>query len=99
MNSSASELTRPLAADVDVSDDELIVHLTDGRSISAPITWYPRLANGSAQERANWTLTGSGHGVHWPDLEEDISVEALLDGRRSNESSSSLRKWLAARGT
>ena len=99
MNSSASELTRPLAADVDVSDDELIVHLTDGRSISAPITWYPRLANGTAQERANWMLTGSGHGVHWPDLDEDISVEALLEGRRSNESSSSLKKWLTGRGT
>lgn len=99
MNSSASEFTRPLAADVDVSDDELIVHLTDGRSISVPITWYPRLANGTPQERANWTLTGSGHGVHWPDLDEDISVEALLEGRRSNESSSSLKKWLTARGT
>jgi len=98
MSSSANELTRPLAGNVDVSDDELIVHLTDGRSISAPITWYPRLASGTVQERANWTLTGSGQGVHWPDLDEDISVEALLDGRRSNESSSSLKKWLAARG-
>ena len=99
MSSSASELTRPLAADVEVSDDELIIRLTDGRSISAPITWYPRLANGTAQERANWRLTGSGHGVYWPDLDEDISVEALLIGKRSNESSSSLKKWLARRGT
>jgi hypothetical protein len=99
MSSSANELTRPLAADVDVSDDELVVHLTDGRSISAPITWYPRLANGTAQERSNWRLIGSGHGVHWPDLDEDISVEALLEGRRSNESSSSLKRWLAGRGT
>lgn len=99
MSSSANELTRPLAADVHVSDDELIVHLMDGRSISAPITWYPRLASGTAQERANWSLIGSGHGVNWPDLDEDISVEALLEGRRSTESSSSLKKWLAARGT
>ena len=99
MSSSANELTRPLAADVEVSEDQLIVHLTDGRSISAPITWYPRLANGTAHEHANWRMIGSGHGVHWPDLGEDINVEALLEGRRSNESSSSLKKWLAARGT
>jgi hypothetical protein len=98
MSSSANDLNRPLAVDVDVSADELAVHLADGRSISVPITWYPRLANGTDDERANWELIGSGHGIHWPALDEDVSVESLLQGRRSNETQSSLKKWLAARG-
>ena len=97
MSISPSEFVRPLAVDVEVSEDTLSVHLADGRMISAPVIWYPRLANGSAQERARWELVGSGHGIHWPDLDEDISVEALLNGRRSNESATSLKKWLSTR--
>ena len=97
MSTSPSEFVRPLAVDVEVSEDTLSVHLSDGRTISAPVLWYPRLANGTSRERSRWELVGSGHGVHWPDLDEDISVEALLNGRRSNESPASLKKWLATR--
>ena len=98
MSISADDLTtRALAVHVDVSEDTLSVGLTDGRTICAPIAWYPRLANGAREEQARWELIGSGHGIHWPDLDEDISVEALLEGRGSDEAQSSLRKWLASR--
>ncbi len=86
-----------MAVDVQVSEDTLTVHLADGRSIAVPVAWYPRLADGTPGERARWELIGSGHGIHWPGLDEDISVEALLAGRRSNEAPSSLKKWLATR--
>jgi len=62
-----------------------------------PIAWFPRLAHGSPTERAKWRIIGGGHGIHWPDLDEDISVESLLTGRRSRESDSSLKKWLEIR--
>jgi len=97
MSTSPSEFVRPLAVDVEVSEDTLTVHLADGRSIVVPVIWYPRLADGTSQERAHWELIGSGHGVHWPDLDEDISVEALLAGQRSNEAPSSLKKWRSTR--
>jgi len=97
MSTSATKASRPLAIDVDVSDVTLNVRLADGRTISVPLLWYPRLANGKATERARWELVGGGHGIHWPELDEDVSVEALLSGRRSSESPSSLKKWLAAR--
>lgn len=97
MSTSPSDIGRPLAVDVEVSEDTLTVHLADGRTIAAPVIWYPRLANGTPAERARWKLIGSGHGIHWPELDEDISVEALLNGRRSNEAPSSLKKWLSTR--
>jgi hypothetical protein len=97
MNTSADEFVRPLAVDVEVSEATLNVHLADGRSISVPVTWYPRLAHGTAAERSHWELIGSGHGIHWPALDEDISVEALLDGLPSRESPASLKKWLDTR--
>ena len=97
MSTSPTEHARPLAVDVEVSENTLSVRLADGRTISAPVIWYPRLANGTPKERARWELIGSGHGIHWPDLDEDISVDALLNGRRSNEAPSSLKKWLSAR--
>jgi hypothetical protein len=97
MSSSANELQRPLAVDVEVSDDTFSVRLADGRTISAPISWYPRLVHATPEERANWQLVGSGQGIHWPDLDEDISVESLLEGRRSAESQSSVQKWLERR--
>jgi hypothetical protein len=81
-----------------VTDDALTVILLDGRTVTVPLSWYPRLANGSSAERLNWQLLGGGHGIHWPDLDEDISVEALLAGRPSGESQSSLQKWLSSRG-
>ena len=69
-------LDRPTA--VTVSDKALTVTLSDGRTISAPLEWYPRLANASPKQRANWRLIGGGEGIHWPDVDEDISVEGLL---------------------
>jgi hypothetical protein len=80
-----------------VSDDTLTVDLTDGRTISVPCTWYPRLWHGTTEERGHWRLIGDGYGIHWPDLDEDISVEGLLQGRRSGESEGSLKRWLEAR--
>jgi Protein of unknown function (DUF2442) len=97
MSSSATEIRAPSARDVVVTDDELTVSLTDGRTLSVPLTWYPRLWHGTAEERSHWGLIGDGRGIHWPDLDEDISVEGLLEGRRSGESPHSLKKWLERR--
>jgi hypothetical protein len=97
MPSSSAETSTPLAQDVRVADDGLTVVLVDGRTVTVPLSWYPRLANGSSEERLNWQLLGGGHGIHWPDLDEDVSVDALLAGRASGESQSSLRKWLLSR--
>jgi len=84
---------------VDVSVDEAALHfvLADGREISAPLEWFPRLRDASATQRSNWRLIGKGIGVNWPEIDEDISVEGLLAGRRSGESQTSLEKWLASR--
>lgn len=98
MTTSTLELEIPEIADLRLSDDTLTVDLADGRSLSAPVAWYPRLAAGSAAERAHWELVGRGHGIHWPDLDEDISVENLLAGHSSGESPASFKRWLAARG-
>jgi len=87
------------ALSVHVDDLELTVDLADGRTITVPVAWFPRLAHGSQTERANWRLIGRGHGIHWPDLDEDVSVESLLTGRRSRESGDSLAKWLKNRKT
>ena len=97
MPSSPAETSTPLAQDVRVADDALIVVLLDGRTVTVPLSWYPRLANGSPEERLNWQLQGGGHGIHWPDLDEDISVDAMLAGRSSRESQASLQKWLNSR--
>jgi hypothetical protein len=78
--SSFAARREPLAMDVQVSDDEIIVSLTDGRRLSAPLVWFPRLLSASAAARSNWRLIGDGEGVHWPDADEDISVEGLLSG-------------------
>ena len=79
------------------NDEALIVDLAEGRTITVPLAWFPRLAHGTAAERANWRLIGGGVGIHWPDLDEDISAESLLAGRRSGETQASLRRWLRAR--
>lgn len=81
-----------------VSEDTLAVDLSDGRSISVPLAWYPRLWHGTESERIHWRLIGQGEGIHWPDLDEDISVEGLILGRPSNESQRSLQRWLDERG-
>ena len=75
-----------------VTDDALIVELMDGRTISVPILWYPRLYHGTPQERDYFEL--GLEGIHWPNLDEDISVEALLMGEKSGESPRSLQRWL-----
>ena len=85
------------AQSVSVSDSMLTVDLTDGRIISVPIGWYPRLAHGRPEEGSNWQLVGGGKGTHWPDLDEDVSVAGLLAGRRSGEAQASLARWLKAR--
>ena len=97
MNSSRIELAPARARNVRVSDDALTVDLSDGRTLSVPLTWFPRLLHGSAAERNNWRPIGDGEGVHWPDLDEDIEVDGLLAGGRSGESERSFQKWLAAR--
>ena len=62
------------------TDDELIVDLVDGRTISVPLVWYPRLLAATAEERSNWQVAGGGYGIHWPDIDEDLSTEGLLRG-------------------
>lgn len=97
MSTLAAEASEPQAVDVQVSDHALSVALSDGRTISVPIDWYPRLVRATHQERCNWTLIGAGHGIHWADVDEDISIENLLLGKASRESPSSLSKWLERR--
>ena len=97
MSISEIEIRASTATRVNVTDDVLTVDLSDGRMISVPLAWFPRLTHGTESERANWTLIGQGEGVHWPDLDEDISVESLLVGRPSVESQESLRRWLERR--
>jgi hypothetical protein len=99
MNTSAapSEVGEARARLVRITDDSLVVDLVDGRTISVPLAWYPRLAHGTIAERAHWRFIGDGEGIHWPDLDEDISVEGLLGGRGSGESQASLKRWLESR--
>ena len=85
------------AQSVSLTDEVLAVELVDGRALTVPLAWYPRLAHGTVAERSNWRMIGRGEGIHWPDLDEDISVEGLLAGRRSGETPDSLRRWLESR--
>lgn len=86
------------ARSVKVTDEALTVDLDDGRTISVPLEWYPRLCHASQSERNNWDVTVGIH-IHWPDLDEDISVEGLLKGHRSSESEQSFKRWLAAKNS
>ncbi len=95
--SSSTETTTVRAQDVTVTDDALTVELSDGRSISVPLAWYPRLMHGTSEERSNWRLIGQGVGIHWPALDEDVSAASLLAGRASGESQRSLKRWLSQR--
>jgi hypothetical protein len=94
MSISTVEIEVPFAQDVKVTEDSLSVDLSDGRTICVPLAWYPRLLHGTPAERAKWKLIGRGIGIHWPALDEDISVEGLLAGKSSGESQSSFAKWL-----
>lgn len=87
------------AESVVFSADSLTVGLDDGRALSVPLAWYPRLLHATVAEREKHELIGDGEGIHWPDLDEDISVEGLLAGRRSAESAASLAKWRERRPT
>lgn len=97
MSTLGTELREAFAQGFSVGDEVLIVELSDGRTISVPLAWFPRLEHGTPAERTNSRLIGGGTGIHWPDLDEDISVESLLAGRRSGETQASLRRWLEAR--
>ena len=97
MNSLATNQIEIRATAVRVSDDALIIDLTDGRMVSAPLAWYPRLLHGTATERQEHQLIGQGLGIHWPQLDEDISVEGILAGRPSYERRESFEEWLASR--
>ena len=97
MNILATEKQVPNAIAVNVTKDTLRVDLSDGRTISVPLAWFPRLVHATKEERKNWRLIGKGEGIHWEDIDEDISVEGLLAGRPSGESQESLKKWLKKR--
>jgi hypothetical protein len=99
MSSSASESQLSRAVRVTVTNDALTVDLADGRTVIAPLAWYPRLLHGTSEERKRWRLIGRGEGIHWPDLDEDISVDGLLAGRPSGESQRSFKRWLAQRSS
>lgn len=89
----------PSAQDVKVTDDSLSVDLEDGRTLSVPLAWFPRLVHASQEERNNWRLIGNGEGIHWEDLDEDISIGGLLAGHASGESHASFKKWLKKRNS
>ena len=97
MRTSTAEARAPSAVRVRILNEAVIVDLRDGRTVTAPLTWYPRLLHGTTRERRNWRLVGAGVGIHWPDLDEDVSVESILAGRPSVEGHASLKKWLSNR--
>ncbi len=87
----------PLALSVCFTGESLTVELADGRSLSVPLAWYPRLAQATEAERTHWLLLGSGYAVEWPNLDEHIGIAGLLAGRRSGESEASFKRWMASR--
>src|SRR5688500_15150770 len=89
----------PCAVRVESTEREIAVFLDDGRTLSVPLEWYPRLLHASEAERRNWQVFGQGTAIEWPDLDEHISVEGLLAGRRSGECAASFAKWKASRNT
>jgi hypothetical protein len=95
--STLTETRLSKAQNVKFTQDELVVELDDGRTILIPLVWYPRLLHGTEKERDNWQFIGRGEGIHWSELDEDISIEHLLKGIRSGESQRSLKKWLDER--
>ena len=97
MSVSTLEVSVPEAETVTVSGDTLTAELSDGRTLSVPLDWYPRLTHATPEERDNWRLIGGGEGIHWPDLDEDISAEGLIAGHPSSESQESLQRWIEAK--
>ena len=94
---SAVALALPRIVGIAIDDDTLSVDLEDGRTVSVPIGWYPRLAYGTPPERGSFQISGAGYGIHWPELDEDIGVEGLVLGRKSAESPASFERWLQRR--
>ena len=88
------DLSVPKAISLTVSDDTISVELSDGRTIAVPLSWYPRLLHATQKERKNWRLIGDGNGIHWEDIDEDISVLGIVSGKPSQESQTSFKKWL-----
>ncbi len=99
MTFSRVEMDVPDAARVEVGEDAFTLQLSDGRTLSVPLTWYPRLLHARPDELARWRLIGGGQGIRWDDLDEDVSVEGLLAGRRSGESQASLKRWFTSRAS
>jgi hypothetical protein len=97
MKNSATKQDPVFAVDVIVTTDTLTVELSDGRRLSTPLSWFPRLVHGTEAERGHWELQCRGTGIHWPELDEDISVEGLIAGHPSYESESSLERWMNGR--
>ena len=97
MNISIVDIRTATAITVNVTEDTLIVDLSDGRTVSVPLSWFPRLVHSSSEERKDWRLIGKGEGIHWEMLDEDIEVESLLLGIPSGESQTSLKRWLEGR--
>ncbi|MCK9364871.1 MAG: DUF2442 domain-containing protein [Syntrophales bacterium] len=97
MNTLAIEIVMPVAESVSVTDDTLSVNLSDGRTLLVPTAWYPRLLCAKPEERNKWRLIGRGDGIHWEDIDEDISIEGLLSGKQSGESQTSFKNWFEAR--
>ena len=89
----------PLATALNLSTDRFSVELADGRSLSVPLAWYPRLMQATEAERAHWRLLGGGYAIEWPDLDEHIGIASLLAGHQSGESEASLNRWLASRAS
>ncbi len=96
-HSATAAITPVKITRVTITDDTLAVDLEDGRTISVPIGWFPRLAYGTPAERANFRISGAGYGIHWPDLDEDIGIEGLILGKKSTESQASFEQWLQRR--
>jgi Protein of unknown function (DUF2442) len=97
MPTSAVAIHIPNAASVTLTEDALTVALSDGRTLSVPLAWFPRLLHATPEESDNWRFIGKGQGMHWEDIDEDISIENLLAGKPSGESQTSLKKWLQSR--
>ena len=91
------QIEDPIATHVRIIDDSLVLDLADGRTVTVPLSWYPRIFQGTYQERENMIIQGNGVGIHWPDLDEDISIEGIIAGRTSKESPTSLKRWLHSR--
>ena len=97
MNTLVIEAPAVVAERITLTSEMLNAELSDGRIVSAPLAWFPRLQQGTVDERNHWRLIGGGEGINWPDLDEDISVENLLAGQPSGESQKSLQRWLDTR--